>query len=82
MIVCCSNPLKMQHGITAPCVLIFWMGHACRLRAAMETPQAAAQQLMTLQQGMASGSSKHSSADLAQPRKCLINRCLAAFVGT
>ncbi|CAL5227905.1 g10948 [Coccomyxa viridis] len=32
-----------------------------QLRAAMETPQAAAEQLKTLQQGMASGSSKHSS---------------------
>ena len=35
----------------------------------METPQAAAEQLKTLQQGMASGSSKHSSAFLAQPSK-------------
>ena len=35
--------------------------HGCRLRAAMETPQAAADHLKALQQGMESGSSKHSS---------------------
>ena len=44
---------------------VYQMWHVCRLRAALETPQAAAEQLKTLQQGMASGSSKHSSADLA-----------------
>lgn len=38
--------------------------HGCRLRAAMETPQAAADHLKALQQGMESGSSKHSSKPL------------------
>ena len=39
--------------------MIFWYG--CRLRAAVETPQAAADHLKAMQQGMESGSSKHSS---------------------
>ena len=36
------------------------LGCICRLRAALETPQAAAEQLKALQQEWATGSSKHS----------------------
>ena len=54
-------PSCMQSNVSAAqCYPTTPLQRLCRLRAALETPQAAAEQLKALQQEWATGSSKHS----------------------